>query len=146
MMKKPCFQKYIVNILDSGNLRFQPNAPLEKRFLNWDLLPLAACFGMETGWRSSIFYKNRLWRGLDSLTIMLTSCSSMFVFIACKRREVLPYFVSLLFLGCFSSLPPLSFTEPVLRMCHSFTAPSLWMGEEKGKGAGREEQRLCGTV
>lgn len=68
------------------------------------------------------------------------------VFIACKRREVLPYFMSLLFLGRFSSLPPLSFTEPVLRMCHSFTAPSLWMGEERGKEAGREEQRLCGTV
>lgn len=129
------FQKYIVNIVDSGILRFQPNASLRKRFLS-----LAACFGMEMGWRSSIFYKNWLWQGLDSLTVLLTSHSSMFVFIACKKkkkkREVLPYFALLLFLGCFSSLPPLSFTEPVLRMCHSFTTCSLWMGEEKEKGVG----------
>lgn len=129
------FQKYIINILDSGNLSFQPNASLRKRFLSWGLLPLAACFGMETGWRGSIFCKNWLWQGLDSLTVVLTSWSSMFVFIAHKKKEkccpILCHWFSRVLLFSSTSL---------LNLCWGCVIPSqpapFGWGRKKGKGWG----------
>lgn len=106
-------------------------------------LPAVSCpSGMEMGWESSVFYKRWLLRGLDSRTLMLTSHSSMFVFIACKKKKKRKSSAALFcvtadltfFLGRFSPLPLLFFIGSALRMCHAFTARSLWMGRGKRGG------------